>query len=193
MANLNGGSLLVSLVEMTKEPLSKSNKYMNKPRISIVVAIGEKREIGRENDLLWDIPADRKRFRDITRGHPVIMGRKTFESILSYIGKPLPNRTNIIVTRDTTYTHEGCIVAHSLEEALKVAKEKDSEEIFIGGGGQIYEQAFPFVDRLYLTIVKGSYPADAFFPDYAAFTKVLKKEEHESDGHTYTWVDLEKV
>lgn len=165
---------------------------MNNPKISIVVAIGENRAIGKGNKLLWDIPEDRNRFRDITRGHPVIMGRKTFESILSYIGKPLPKRTNIIITRDPNYIYEGCIVVHSLEEALKIAKEKDSEEIFIGGGGQIYEQAMPYVTNLYLTIVKDSPEADAFFPDYSDFKKVLKKEEHESNGYQYTWIDLEK-
>ncbi|MBA3724464.1 MAG: dihydrofolate reductase [Candidatus Levybacteria bacterium] len=166
---------------------------MNNPKISIVVAVGENREIGKENDLIWDIPEDRKRFRDITRGHVVIWGRKTFESVLGYIGKAPPGRTNIIVTRDKNYKYEECIVAHSLEEALRVAREKESEEIFIGGGGQIYKTVIPQVDRLYLTIVHGKFDSDTFFPDYLGFKNVIEpEEEHESNGYKYTWVTLEK-
>ncbi len=174
---------------------------MNKIRISIIVAIDEKRGIGKNNDLLFKIPGDFKRMRSLTTGHPIIMGRKTFESI----GRVLPHRTNIIVTRDPSYKVEGAIVAGSLEEAIKMANKEeldsrlrgnDSEgEIFIFGGGQIFKEALEknLVDRLYLTIVQGDYGADTFFPDYSAFTKVINKEEHESDGYIYTFLDLEKV
>jgi dihydrofolate reductase len=142
---------------------------------------------------LWHIPDDLKRFKTLTLGHPVIMGRKTFESIVSTLGKPLPGRTNIVVTRDANWSYEGAIVAHSLEEALTKAKEIDVEEIFIGGGSQIYEQAFPFVDRLYLTLIDDEKEGDTYFPSWEKeFTKVLKEEEHNYNGLHYRWVDLER-
>jgi dihydrofolate reductase len=162
------------------------------PKISIVVAIGKNREIGKANDLLWDLPGDRRRFKEITTGHVVIWGRKTFESVLSYIHKAPPNRTNIIVTRDKEYKYDGCIVVDSLEEAIKKAKELEKEEIFIGGGGQIYEQVMPQVDRLYLTIVDSEEEAEVFFPDYSDFTKVIKEEEGEENGLKYKFCVLER-
>ncbi len=177
-----------------------------KPRVSIVVAMGVGRlhnhVIGKENKLLWHIPEDLKRFKSLTLGHPVIMGRKTFESILASLGKPLPGRTNIVVTRDSNYvaslvrsdlTSAHVVVAHSLEEALAKAKEIDQEEIFIGGGSQIYEQALPFVDRLYLTLIEDDQPGDSIFPTFEKeFTKVLSEEKREYNGMTYRWVDLER-
>jgi dihydrofolate reductase len=162
----------------------------NNPKVSIVVSVGPNREIGKDNDLLWDIPEDRKRFKSITMGHVVIWGRKTFESVISYIHKAPPGRTNIIVTRDPEYKFENCIIVHSFEEALEKAKELEKEEIFIGGGGQIYEQAMPYVSRLYLTIVEGEYDSDTFFPDYSEF-KVISEEEHESNGYKYRFINLE--
>ncbi len=163
-----------------------------KPRISIVVAVGENREIGKDNKLPWNIPEDRKRFQDITMGHPVIMGRKTFESILGYIKKPLPGRTNIVVTRDLHYQVEGVITVHSLEEAIEAAKKYDKNEIFIGGGGELYKQALPIVDRLYLTIVRGTFEADAFFPDYSDFKKNIHEELGMTENYIYTYKILEK-
>lgn len=157
-----------------------------KPMISIIAAMDENRGIGRGNKLLWHIPEDLKRFRELTRGHPVIMGRTTFESI----GKSLPERTNIIVTRDTTYKAEGCLITHSLEDAIKLAKEKDRHELFIIGGGQIYAQALPSADKLYVTLVQGRYGADTFFPDYTAFTHVEKKEERQDHNYRYTFLEL---
>ncbi len=154
--------------------------------ISIVVAVDSKRGIGKDNKLLWNIPEDLKRFRSITSGHPIIMGRKTFESI----GRVLPNRTNIIITRDTNYTVEGAVVVHSLEEALRQAQGQD--EVFIIGGGQIFEQALPLVDRLYLTIVEGDFHADTFFPDYSAFRKKTFEEAGEAGEYSYTFLNLEK-
>lgn len=161
-------------------------------RISIVVAVGENREIGKKDKLLWDIPEDRKRFRDLTKGHAVIWGRKTFESVVGYIGKAPSGRTNIIITRDKNYKYDGCIVAHSLEESLRLAREQEREEIFIGGGGEIYKQVFNRIDRLYVSIVRGEYEADAFFPDYQEFKKVLTREERESGGYRYVWLTLER-
>ncbi len=153
----------------------------------MVVAIAERtRGIGRNNKLLWNIPEDLKRFKDITSGHPIIMGRKTYESI----GRPLPNRTNIIITRNPEYKVEGCIVVASLDEALERSKTLKSDEVFIIGGGEIFKQALPITDKLYLTVVEGDFEADVFFPEYSEFRKVLHEEKHESNGYKYTYLDL---
>lgn len=161
---------------------------MNTPLINIIVAIGENRAIGKNNRLLWHIPEDLQRFKKLTSGHPVIMGRKTFESI----GRPLPNRTNIVVTHDKNFTAEGIIITHSLKEAIEKAKEYDQSEIFIIGGGNIYEQAIPLADKLYLTIVHKKVEADTFFPDYSAFTKKISQKQGESNGYKYTFFTLTK-
>ncbi len=168
---------------------------MKGPRVAAVVAIGKNRELGYEGKLLWHIPDDLKRFKELTLGHPIIMGRKTFESILGYTqGKPLPGRTNIVVTRDAGWKYEGVIVAPSLDEAIAKAKEMDTEEIHIGGGAQIYEQALPYIDKLYLTLVDDEKEADTFFPPYEKeFTKKVFEEAREWNGLKYTWVDLERV
>lgn len=161
---------------------------MQKAIISIIAAIGSNKELGKNNKLLWHIPEDLRRFQKTTLGHPVIMGRMTFESL----GKPLPGRINIIITRDITYQKEGCFITHSLEEAINLAKKKDKKEIFIIGGGQIYEQGIKLADKLYLTVVKGNFPADTFFPDYSKFKKVVYKKEEEYQQYNYTFLDLEK-
>lgn len=165
---------------------------MNKTKISIIAAIGRNRELGKDNKLLWNIPKDLKRFKKITFGHTVIMGRKTFESI----GYPLPNRTNIIITRDTKYKipdTKNVVITQSLEEAIALGKKIEHKELFIIGGGQIYQQAIKFADKLYLTIVEGEYEADTFFPDYSMFTKKVFEEEKESDGYKYRFVELERI
>ena len=169
-------------------------------RVSIVVAVGKNNAIGSGNELLWHIPDDLKRFKTLTLGHPVIMGRKTFESILAILGKPLPGRTSIVVTRDESFLArqgldklENVLAAYSLEEALAKAKEIDQEEIFIGGGSQIYEQALPHVDRLYLTLIDDEKEGDAYFPEYKKeFTKVLSDEQHELNDLHYRWLTLER-
>lgn len=165
-----------------------------KAKICIVVAISRKRRaIGNKGKLLWHIPDDMKRFKRLTMGHPVIMGRKTFESILDYSGgKPLSGRTNIVITRDTTYAHEGVTVVHSLQDALKEARELDTKEIHIGGGSEIYAQVLPLVDRLYLTIVDDEPEADAFFPDYSEFTKIVETETRDHNGLKYEWLTFER-
>lgn len=166
---------------------------MHTPRISIVVALGNNHAIGKNNSLLWHIPEDLKRFKRITMGHPIIMGRKTFESVLAILGKPMPGRTNIVVTRDTTWTYKGVMVTHSFLEALTKAKDLDAAEIFIGGGTEIYTQALPFVDRLYLTLIDDNQEGDSYFPDYQKeFTKELSREVHEWRGLRYQWVTLER-
>ncbi len=164
-----------------------------KPRTSIIVSIGKNLVIGRQDKLMWPIPEDLKRFKQLTMGHPVIMGRKTFESILQSLGKPLPGRTNIVVTRDQSYAPVGVVVAYSLEEAVRKATEVDQEEIFIVGGAQIYEQALPLADRLYLTLIDDEKPGDAYFPPYKhLFTKKLAEEIGEYGNLKYKWIDLEK-
>lgn len=157
-------------------------------KLSMVAAIGKNRELGKNNKLLWHIAEDLKRFKKITFGHTVIMGRKTFESI----GYPLPNRINIVITSNPDYQVQNCLIVNSLEEAIKLAKKHDNEEIFIIGGGQIYQQSIKFADKLYLTIVEGNYDADTFFPDYSKFTKKVFEEEKESDGYKYKFLELEK-
>src|SRR5258708_1489116 len=121
--------------------------------VSAIAAIGKNRELGQDNKLLWHIPDDLKRFKALTTGHPVIMGRKTFESIFAMIGKPLPNRTNIVVTHDTSWSHAGVLVSHSVEKAIEKGKSLGEKEVFILGGAQIYEAALPFTDKLYLTLI----------------------------------------
>nr|AIA13174.1 Dihydrofolate reductase [uncultured bacterium] len=162
---------------------------MEKARISAIAAIGKNGELGTENQLSWRISDDLKRVKELTTGHPLIMGRKTHESI----GKPLPNRTNIVVTRDPAYVSEGCVIVHSLSEALEKAREIDGEEIFIFGGAQIFKEAMPFTERIYLTKIDAEDPnADVFFPDYSEFTNVIEKEKRDQDGLAYEWITLEK-
>jgi dihydrofolate reductase len=165
---------------------------VNTPLISIVAAIGENRELGKDNKLLWHIPGELPRFKTITMGHPIVMGRKTFESI----GRVLPGRLNIVISRSTEHNLSGistsCLFVTSIASALTLAKEYDQDEIFIIGGGQIYEQALPFVDRLYLTVVHSTFDADTFFPDYSQFTKVIEKEDHDSGEYKYTFLTLGK-
>lgn len=129
--------------------------------ISLIAAIGKNNEIGKGNTLLFNMPADMKHFRDTTQGHSVIMGRKTFESLPN---GALPNRRNIIITRDTEYKSEGVEVVHSLDEALKLF-ENNEEEIFVIGGAEIYKHAIDKADKLYITHIDAEdKDADSFFP-----------------------------
>lgn len=151
---------------------------------------GKKRVIGKKGNLPWYIPHELKRFKQITMGHPIIMGRKTHESI----GRPLPGRTNIIVTHDMEYASAGCFVVHSLGEAVDVAKDKEgNEEIFVIGGGELYKQALPLSDKLYLTKIDQNLEGDVFFPDYSEFKKVVSEsEKYEHEGMTYRFLELER-
>lgn len=160
---------------------------MQHATVSAIAAIGRNRELGSQNQLSWRIKADLKRVKELTTGHPLIMGRKTHESI----GRPLPNRTNIIVTRDPRYTAEGCVVVHSLPEALEHAHSVDQEEIFIFGGAQIYAEALPHIEKLYLTRIDAEDPnADVFFPEFEKdFTEAKRYGAEEQDGLAYEWVD----
>lgn len=146
--------------------------------LSLIAGIGKNNELGKGNTLLWDLPIDMKHFRDTTSHHAVIMGRKTFESI----GKPLPNRRNVIVTRDVSYVAEGVEVVHSLTEAIDLFKYDINDEIFVIGGAEIYKQAMDHADRLYITHVDGAFDADAFFPPISpAFWKEISHEHHEQN------------
>jgi len=146
--------------------------------ISLIAAMSENRVIGRENTIPWSIPSDLKRFSEITMGHPVIFGRKTFESI----GRPLPGRKNIILSGQRDYRVEGATVAHSIADALNLCGSE--EEVFICGGGPLYEDAISRADRIYLTVVHGIYEGDAFFPEIPAeFVEISREEVQEEISH----------
>lgn len=157
--------------------------------ISIIAAIGKNNELGKDNQLLWHLPNDLKHFKNLTIEHPIIMGRKTYESL----GKPLPNRTNIVVSRRENWFEEGILIVPSLKEAIKHAK-KINENIYIIGGENIYEQTIDLADRMEITQVDCSTEADAFFPkiDEKIWKKTneichLKDEKHDYDYCFQTW------
>ncbi|WP_282162607.1 dihydrofolate reductase [Ulvibacterium marinum] len=160
--------------------------------IAIIAAMGEDRSLGKDNDLLWHLPDDFKRFKNLTSGHKIIMGRKTFESF----PKPLPNRFHIIVTRDKDYKtlHKDCTIAHSMEEAIDLVKEDKLS--FIIGGGEIYKQGEEFANKLELTLIHATFPdADTFFPkiDESAW-KLTTEEYHPKDAqHKFDFTYLTYV
>lgn len=151
--------------------------------ITIIAAASQNNALGKDNNLLWHLPEDFKRFKQITTGHYIIMGRKTFESF----PKPLPNRTHIIITRQSEYIAEGCIVVNSLEDAVKSAPK--NEEVFIIGGAQIYEQSLQFADKIDLTRVHAKLDADAFFPDFdtSEWDLVFSEKHFKDDKHIYDY------
>ncbi len=128
--------------------------------VAQIVAVAQNNVIGKDNDLIWRLPADLRHFKNITSGHHILTGRKNYESI----GRPLPNRTTVIITRDKEYQAEGCVVCHSIEEAINYSKEENQERIFIMGGGEIYKQSLTLTDEIYLTEVKESFEGDTFYP-----------------------------
>jgi dihydrofolate reductase len=157
--------------------------------ISIVVAISENHVIGKDNKLLWYLPNDLKHFKEITTGHTVIMGRKTYESV----GKPLPNRRNIIITRQNI-TIEGCEVVSSIEAALALCSHE--AEVFIVGGAEIYRQSLHLTDRIYLTIVHKEFDGDSYFPEIEANEwKETAREDYEPDiknNLPYSFITFER-
>lgn len=159
--------------------------------LSIIVAAAENGVIGRDNGLAWRLSSDLKHFKALTTGHTVLMGRRTFESI----GKPLPNRRNIVITRDPAYRAEGCEVAHTVEEALAMAR--DEEEVFITGGGMIYRETWDRADRLYLTLVHAVVDGDTRIPPVLPGQwREISRERHEADGKNefaYSFVNYERV
>lgn len=148
--------------------------------VSVIVAVAENGVIGDKNSLLWHISEDLRNFKRVTSGHPVIMGRKTFESL----GRPLPNRKNVVITRQDI-TIEGCEVVHSLDEALGLFSAE--EEVFVIGGAQIYREAMPFADRFYLTRVHHSYQGDTSFPEWSEADWILTESEHFERGEKYEY------
>ncbi len=157
--------------------------------ISLIAAIGENRELGKDNQLPWHLSADLKYFREQTKGKPVIMGRKTYESI----GRPLPMRENIIISHNPDYKAEGCHSCTSLDKAISLAKSFSAEEVMVIGGGQIYTESLKFADRLYITEVHKSVDADAFFPDFDKNSWHEKSRiPQEENGTTFDFVIYEK-
>lgn len=154
----------------------------------MIAAIGENRELGKDNALLWSIPEDMRRFKELTTGHSVIMGKNTYLSI----GKPLPNRHNIVLCADKDFEAPGCVVVFTLEQALAEAKKNEKEEVFVMGGGQVYKAMLPHIDRLYLTLVEGRYEADTFFPPYPDFKTEVSRVESGDERYRYTFVVLER-
>lgn len=152
-------------------------------KTSIIVAIAQNRAIGKDNQLLWHLPADLKYFRQLTTNHHIVMGRKTYESI----GKPLPNRTTVIITRDTSYQADGCFVVHSLEEAISFCENNNETEAFIIGGGEIYAQSLAVADIIYLTEVKTEIEGDAFFPeiDKSLYKETFRENHFKDEKHIY--------
>ncbi len=164
-----------------------------KPVLSAIAAMAENRVIGLNNRMPWHMPADLKHFKTVTSGHPVLMGRKTFHSI----GRPLPNRANIILTRDKQFTAQDCLVVPHPDAALSMALELDQDEVFIIGGAEIYRELLPRVQRLYLTIIHHQFEGDAFFPELnAAEWREVSREKHLADdknAYDYSFVILERI
>lgn len=160
-------------------------------RVSLIAAMAENRVIGVDNALPWRLPADLKHFRQLTSGHHVILGRRNYESI----GKPLPDRSNIVITRNPGYRAPGCLVVHSLEEAFAAAQ--NDAEIFVIGGAEIYRQALARADRLYLTRVHAHINGDTFFPEFDNTEwEEMSREAHSADEknpHAYTFFIYDRV
>ena len=162
-------------------------------RMSLIAAMAANRVIGRDNRLPWHLSADLKRFKRLTLGHTLIMGRKTFESI----GRPLPGRSTIVVTRQTGYAPPGVQIARSVPEALALAQ--GDEEVFIAGGAELFRETLPVADRLYLTLIEKDFEGDTFFPDFdRSEWRVVEEERHEPDEtdtevpYAYTFQTLDR-
>jgi len=161
--------------------------------VALIVAASENNVIGKDGTMPWHLPDDWKYFRKVTNGYPVIMGRVTYESI----GKPLPGRRNIVITRQEGMTIEGCDTVHSLDEALVLAKEENPEETYIIGGGEIYEQAMPLANVIRLTRVHTEIEGGtAFFPEIGEEWEEVERTEHPADSehaYAFSFVTYKKV
>lgn len=162
------------------------------PNISIIVAAAQNLAIGRDNDLLWHLSDDLKRFKSLTTGHTVIMGRRTYESLPK---KPLPKRRNIVLTHSSGFAAEGVDVAHTLQQALDMVR--DGEECFVMGGATLYEQFMPYAQRIYVTWVYCDFDADVYFPkiDFSVFRLVSQTERQldEPSGLSYNYAEYERI
>lgn len=156
--------------------------------ISLIAAVSENKVIGKNNDLPWNLPDDMRYFMQTTKGHYVIMGRKNYESIPEKF-RPLPNRTNIVITRQKNLQIGGCIVAHSIEEALEIAKKDSNEEVFVIGGAQIFNQSMKYAQRMYLTEIQAPVEGDTFFPDFSAddWREVMRVFHPVDERHKYAF------
>lgn len=163
--------------------------------VSIIVAVADNGVIGKDNQLIWHLPADMRYFKEKTTGHCVITGRKNYESIPEKF-RPLPNRTNIVITRQSNYEAKGAIIANSPENALEIAKQKeDQDEIFIIGGAEIYRYFIPFCNRIYLTKIHHNFDGDAHFNLPENEWKLIQEEHHlkdEKNPYDYTFCLYEK-
>jgi dihydrofolate reductase len=161
--------------------------------ITVIAAIAKNNALGKDNDLIWYLPADLKRFKKVTTGHYILMGRNTFESI----GKPLPNRTTIIITRNKNYSKEGCLIAGSIEEAIELAKEE--AQLFIIGGAQIYKEimAKDLADQLDITLVHSEFDADVYFPeiDTSVWKEAVREDfkADEKNDYDYSFISYQKI
>lgn len=159
-------------------------------KLSVIVAVSENNAIGHQNGLPWHLPADLQHFKKITMGHPILMGRKTFESI----GRPLPGRTNIIITRQEAYEVPGCITVFSIEEAINLCKEES--EVFIIGGSDIILQTLDQVEKIYLTRIHHIFPGDTFLPSLpgSVWMQISKKDfsADEKNVYAYSFLELER-
>ena len=160
-------------------------------KVNLIVAIDENNGIGKNNELPWHLPADLKHFKTLTNGHPIIMGRKTFDSI----GKALPNRQNIIISRQKDLKIAGADVTNSLEKALELCK--NDEEVFVIGGAQIFKDALPLAHVLYLTLIPHNFDADTFFPEIDKNKWIeaesITYEPHEKNAYCYTFIKYRKA
>ncbi len=158
--------------------------------ISLIAAMAKNRVIGKDNAMPWHLPADLAHFKRVTMGKPVIMGRRTYESI----GRPLPGRKNIVISRRSDYSPDGCVIVNSVEAAIA---EANHEEVMVIGGGQLYAEILPHADRLYLTLIDAELEGDTRFPDYTIYDwKEIDRERHEPDeknNYAYEFVTLERV
>ncbi len=158
--------------------------------LSLIVAVAKGNVIGGDNKLLWHLPADLKHFKNVTMDHPIIMGRKTFESI----GKPLPGRKNIVVTRQEDYVAEGCTVVNNLQEAINLSEKEG--EVFIIGGAEIFRQSIPAADKIYLTRIDHAFDGDVFFPDLNfsewKLVKYVKYHADEKNKYEYSFAEYER-
>jgi dihydrofolate reductase len=155
--------------------------------VKIIVAMSKNRVIGNNNELIWKLSSDLKRFKELTTGHPVVMGRKTYESI----GRPLPNRRNIIITRNSEYEVEGCEVVSSLEEALLLT----NNDCFIIGGGEIYKQSLELADKIYLTLVHKDFEGDTQFPELSKEWAIIDNKDFEADQkneYNYSFIEYDR-
>ena len=158
-------------------------------KVSLIVAVSENGVIGKDNDLIWHLPKDMRFFKETTMGHHVIMGRKNFESI-PHKYSPLPNRTNVVITRQINYKAEGCVVVNSVEAALEIAMQNGDNEPFIIGGGQIYKLALEanLVDKIYLTKIHHAFDGDTSFPKLNSDWEEVNKVENKADEkHNYDY------